>query len=336
MIEKFIRLCGTASSSVKSAGVSLTSAGVLILFALLLVSATTTGAAARNHSSGRHGIHAGKSRHSARHQGKRYAKLSRHHVVQKALTSKEKQDVIQKIEQLAKASVVPDGSAASDDSVVAAEANSLDIQSQIAEAAKEEQAEDNVDASIEQFFKARPGAIDANINPDTLRERQQDFTLYDESNPRVTAQRSDIMAQIIDWIGTRYVFGGENRGGIDCSAFTREVFQKAFGLELPRTAYMQSQLGDEVRKQDLQFGDLVFFRTARYAPITHVGIYIGEGLFANAACSRGVTVASLSSKYWSEHYIGARRLFTNSSLASTNAAVNSSTMADEVEGTTDR
>jgi peptidoglycan DL-endopeptidase CwlO len=95
-------------------------------------------------------------------------------------------------------------------------------------------------------------------------------------------------------------------------------------------------LGDEVRKQDLQFGDLVFFRTARYAPITHVGIYIGEGLFANAACSRGVTVASLSSKYWSEHYIGARRLFTNSSLASSNAVVNSSTMADEVEGTTDR
>jgi cell wall-associated NlpC family hydrolase len=332
MTEKIIRLCGTAGNSMKSAGASLISAGVLILFALLLVSATTTGAAARNHSSGRHGIHAGKSRHSARHQGKRYAKLSRHHVVQKALTSKEKQDVIQKIEQLAKASVVPD---ATDDSV-AAEASSLDIQSQIAEAAKEEQAEDDVDASIEQFFKARPGAIDANINPDTLRERQQDFTLYDQSNPRVTAQRSDIMAQIIDWIGTRYVFGGEDRGGIDCSAFTREVFQKAFGLELPRTAYMQSQLGDEVRKQDLQFGDLVFFRTARYAPITHVGIYIGEGLFANAACSRGVTVASLSSKYWSEHYIGARRLFTNSSLASSNAVVNSSTMADEVEGTTDR
>jgi cell wall-associated NlpC family hydrolase len=124
------------------------------------------------------------------------------------------------------------------------------------------------------------------------------------------------MAEIINWIGTRYSFGGVDRCGIDCSAFTREVFDKAFGLDLPRTAYMQSQMGDPVEKEKLQFGDLVFFKTAGYAPITHVGIYIGEGLFANAACSRGVTVASLESEYWAKHYVSARRLVANNGLAS--------------------
>jgi len=135
------------------------------------------------------------------------------------------------------------------------------------------------------------------------------------------------MAEIIDWIGTRYYFGGQDRSGIDCSAFTREVFQKSFGYDLPRTAYMQYQLGDVVKKDALEFGDLVFFHTAGYAPITHVGIYIGEGLFANAACSRGVTVASMSSTYWSKHFAGARRLFSNGATAMSKAPASRGTMA---------
>ena len=311
MIQKTIRRFGVVVS--------------LAVFALLLVAATTIDSAARTHKAGRHtgskrmiGHASGKSAHNARHakHGKHSARLSHrmthhpHHASSKPLTSVEKDEMIEKIKELAKSSVI------SDDSLIASEKQSADIQSQIAEAAKEEQAEDDVDVSIEQFFKARPGATDAELSPDVARERQQDFTLFDESDPAHAAQRSDIMAEIIDWIGTRYTFGGESRMGIDCSAFTREVFSQAFGVELPRTAYMQWQIGDPINREQLQFGDLVFFKTARYAPITHVGIYIGEGLFANAACSRGVTVASLSSTYWEKRYVGARRLFSNSGLAS--------------------
>jgi lipoprotein Spr len=294
MIQKTIRRFGSVVS--------------LIAFALLISAATTTDSVARTHKTGRIGSH-GKSTHNARHSGKHSARLSHRmnnhpHASSKPLTSAEKEQIVEKIKELAKSSLV------SDTLVPQSE-----IESQIAQAAKEEQAEDDVDVSIEQFFKARPGAIGSELSPDVARERQQDFTLFDESDPNRAAQRSDIMAEIIDWIGTRYIFGGQSRTGIDCSAFTRQVFERAFGLELPRTAYMQSQLGDQVAKPELQFGDLVFFKTARYAPITHVGIYIGEGLFANAACSRGVTVASLSSTYWTKRYVGARRLFSNSTLA---------------------
>src|SRR5205085_897566 len=150
---------------------------------------------------------------------------------------------------------------------------------EIAQAAREEQAEDDVSVSIEQFFKNGGIGEGTLMSAEVLRARSQDFLLYDETNPERSAQRSDVMAEIIDWIGTRYQFGGESRCGIDCSAFTQEVFQKSIGVNLPRTAYMQWQLGDAVEKNELKFGDLVFFRTAHYAPITHVGIYIGEGLF---------------------------------------------------------
>jgi cell wall-associated NlpC family hydrolase len=283
----------------------------LVILTFAITAATPTDSTARKHKNGRVSKAHGKIAHNGRKtKHDRYARISRHgrkaHAADAALSIREKDEIVQKIRDLAKAT--PGG-----DSLLV---GSADVQSQIAEAAREEQAEDDVNVSIEQFFKDRGQSP---LQPTVPVERTQDFTLYDETDPSRAAQRSDIMAEIIDWMGTRYVFGGLDRSGIDCSAFTREVFQKSFGVELPRTAYMQYQLGESVDKSELKFGDLVFFHTAGYAPITHVGIYIGEGLFANAACSKGVTVGSLTSTYWSKHYAGAKRLFANSGLASRQA-----------------
>jgi cell wall-associated NlpC family hydrolase len=288
-----------------------------------------------SHSRGKHGKiaqnnrHAASLRHAASRHGKYFARLSRHHSAQHPLSVVEKAEIVQKIRTFATASATPDeqlvaiaspsadSPAPAGDSIVNAEAKSNDIQSEIAEAAREEQAEDGVDSSLDQFLNARSAphstaAADA-FDPGAEVEREQDFTLAADDDH--AAARSDVMAEIINWIGTRYVFGGDDRGGIDCSAFTRAVFSKAFGLELPRTAWQQSQMGESVEKEQLQFGDLVFFKTAGYAPITHVGIYIGAGLFANAACSRGVTVASLSSEYWSKHFVEARRIVSDNTGA---------------------
>jgi cell wall-associated NlpC family hydrolase len=235
----------------------------------------------------------------------RSAKASKVKLARAERAKSEKLALAEKIKQLSTSQLV-------DDDV----APTFDLEAELAQAAKEEAEEDDVEVSIEQFFRARPGAIGAdNMDPELIRARQIDFTLYDEADPGTAAKRSDVMQNIIDWMGTRYVFGGVGRAGIDCSAFTREVYAKSFGVELPRTANMQSHLGESIRKEDLQFGDLVFFKTASYAPITHVGIYIGEGLFANAASSKGVSLGSLDSKYWSKRYTGGKRLFTNSALA---------------------
>ena len=107
------------------------------------------------------------------------------------------------------------------------------------------------------------------------------------------------------WQGTPYRFGGVDEQGMDCSAFTRNMYQEAYGMQLPRSTYEQIELGREISQQELQPGDLVFFRTGR---TQHNGVYVGNGEFAHASSSVGVTISRLDNVYWRTRYWQARRL----------------------------
>jgi cell wall-associated NlpC family hydrolase len=121
--------------------------------------------------------------------------------------------------------------------------------------------------------------------------------------------KRDIMAAVMDWIGTPYYYGGNGRGGIDCSAFTRTVYKMVANITMPRSAAQQSTVGEIIRDGDkLQFGDLVFFNTRRAVYVSHVGMYLGENLFVHASSRFGVTVSSLQANYYRTRFIGARRL----------------------------
>lgn len=118
--------------------------------------------------------------------------------------------------------------------------------------------------------------------------------------------KQSIMQEFLSWQGTRYQWGGNNRQGIDCSAFSRRVVAAVLHRSLPRTALAQSRTGVEVSQSSLQAGDLVFFLTQ--PGVHHVGIYIGNRQFIHASSSQGVTLSSLSDPYWQEHYQMARRV----------------------------
>lgn len=119
--------------------------------------------------------------------------------------------------------------------------------------------------------------------------------------------KQEMMDFVMDWLGTPYKFAADSKRRIDCSAFTRRAFRHALNIEIPRTAYYQYQYGDKIERSDLEFGDMVFFKTRNYSSITHVGIFLGDDLFVHASSSDGVTVSSLNSSYYSRKYRGARR-----------------------------
>lgn len=112
------------------------------------------------------------------------------------------------------------------------------------------------------------------------------------------------------YIGYPYVWGGTSPSGFDCSGFTTYVY-KQFGYSLNRTANAQASNGYAVSRDNLIPGDLVLF-TRTYSssvPVTHVGIYVGNGQFIHAAnSSTGVVISSLNEGYYASRYYGARRI----------------------------
>jgi len=108
-------------------------------------------------------------------------------------------------------------------------------------------------------------------------------------------------------LGTPYIFGGASAGGFDCSGLVRTVFAEV-GTALPHSAREQFNMGERIAPEELQPGDLVFFRTYR-AGASHVGIYYGDGLFIHAASRGGeVKIDSLDQGYFRSRYLGARRV----------------------------
>lgn len=114
--------------------------------------------------------------------------------------------------------------------------------------------------------------------------------------------------------GGRYVWGGTTPEGFDCSGYVQYLYKKN-NISLPRTAWAQSQKGIPVELEDLQKGDLLFFLTdkTRGIPITHVGIYMGNGEFIHAASKKkGIIISPLTRGSYAKSFVSARRLVERS------------------------
>lgn len=106
---------------------------------------------------------------------------------------------------------------------------------------------------------------------------------------------------INSWLGVPYKYGGTDRNGIDCSAFVGTIYKQVYGVTLNRTANDMLRNVTLIAKSKLREGDIVFF-TNRNGKVSHVGIYLKEGLFAHASTSNGVSVSRLDDIYWQKHF----------------------------------
>jgi cell wall-associated NlpC family hydrolase len=104
------------------------------------------------------------------------------------------------------------------------------------------------------------------------------------------ATRAAAVDHAMSKIGSPYRYGASGPNAFDCSGLVSWAFKKA-GKSLPRTSRAQSQVGTPVSRAELQPGDLVFF----YKPVSHVGIYIGDGKVVHASTRKSpVKVSDMS------------------------------------------
>jgi len=112
--------------------------------------------------------------------------------------------------------------------------------------------------------------------------------------------------------GGNYVWGGTSPKGFDCSGYVQYLYKKHH-ISLPRTAWAQSKKGKPVDLAHLQKGDLLFFLTdkKRGIPVTHVGIYLGNGKFIHAASrKKGIIISPIAYGYYAQKFVAARRVVT--------------------------
>ncbi len=111
------------------------------------------------------------------------------------------------------------------------------------------------------------------------------------------------------WLGTPYKYGGEDKGGVDCSGLVLSVYRNALNIKLPRSSSKQKEFSSSISRKDLIPGDLLFFATTRGSSgVSHVGLYIGEGKMVHSSTSRGVMVSGIDEEYFVKTYAGAGRV----------------------------
>lgn len=113
--------------------------------------------------------------------------------------------------------------------------------------------------------------------------------------------------------GVKYKWGGTTSSGMDCSGLVYTAFEKE-DVKLPRSSSAMAQKGRRIRVNEINVGDLVFFRTGKSRhKINHVGLVVelipGTVNFIHSTTHGGVIVSSLNEKYWNKSFVEARRMF---------------------------
>ena len=136
------------------------------------------------------------------------------------------------------------------------------------------------------------------------KEKQRNADLLGKWNS--PDERKLLVKVATGFLGAPYKLGGSTVRGIDCSSFVRKMYQ-FFDITLPHTAREQSNVGVCIDRDELEEGDLVFFRTRR--PVGHVGIYVGNNEFVHASSKdRVVRIDSLDKPYFQKRFVRAMRI----------------------------
>lgn len=160
-------------------------------------------------------------------------------------------------------------------------------------------------AALEKKLAAEKATIDKKLEAaesllsDLKAQEREDIlsrgSLRVPSDVPVSGRAAAAVQYALAQVGDSYVYGAAGPSAFDCSGLTMMAWAQA-GVALPHSSSAQFGSGPHIASGDLRPGDLVFY----YSPISHVGIYIGNGMIVHAANpSTGVVVSGVFSMPYS-------------------------------------
>lgn len=147
----------------------------------------------------------------------------------------------------------------------------------------------------------------ADVKPDRKLPEQHALYASKWNVPLKGTEDIRLLKEIDSWLGVPYKYGGTTKQGADCSGMVLTIFKDVYNIDLKRSAYDLWQQAQWIPAEQLQFGDLVFFKTIG-DKVSHVGIYIANGYFVHASSSRGVVIDHLEKDYYKKRFAGAGRI----------------------------
>jgi cell wall-associated NlpC family hydrolase len=139
-----------------------------------------------------------------------------------------------------------------------------------------------------------------------LQEPSEPVPVDEPGSGTASKEREELVAFAKKFLGTPYVWAGDDPSGFDCSGFTGYVFKNS-GVTLPRRAVDQYEGSRKIKEKSVEKGDLIFFDNG--SGISHVGIVISERgkpvVMIHSSSSKGIVVSDIeSSEYWRTRVYG--------------------------------
>lgn len=122
----------------------------------------------------------------------------------------------------------------------------------------------------------------------------------DKNKIKGNSRQKALVEEALTWIGVPYAYGKSDKSeGTDCSGMVLRVYLDVLDIKLPRNSAKQAEFCEEIKRKDIQPGDLAFFATGSDSDrISHVGIMIDDTNFVHASTKMGVVISSLDTPYY--------------------------------------
>lgn len=162
------------------------------------------------------------------------------------------------------------------------------------------------------YGKSREVTVSASPTSDAATEEREVIKAPPPEIDTPTLKADQIINTALSYSGVRYKYGGTTSKGMDCSGLLYVSFSE-HEVNLPRTSHLMADLGRKIRVDEVEKGDLLFFKTSsRGKRINHVGLVVSvnerEIKFIHATTSRGVIVSSLREGFWNYAFVKATRI----------------------------